>query len=55
MSGEVLVQAAQGGDGVTVPGGVQGMWHRGLVGMAVMGWWLNLMAGLDALKDSMIL
>ena len=29
--------------------------QRFSVGMAVMGWWLDLMAGLDALKDSMIL
>ena len=26
--GEALTQAAQGGGGVTVPGGVQGMWNH---------------------------
>ena len=28
-SGEALEQAARGGGGVTVPGGVQGMWRCG--------------------------
>jgi len=28
-SGEALKQAARGGGGVTVPGGVQGMWRCG--------------------------
>lgn len=40
-SGEVLQQAlAQGGDGVTIPGGVQELWHYGTqsVGMAGVGW-----------------
>ena len=31
-SGEALVQAAKGGGGVTVPGGVQEMWRCGTEG-----------------------
>ena len=47
-SGNALAQAAQGGGGVTVPGGVQETWRygaegRGLVGMVVMGWQLDQM------------
>jgi len=42
-----LEQAAWGGGGVTIPGNVQktsrcGTSGYGLVGMVVMGWWLNL-------------
>jgi len=40
-SGQALEQAAQGGSGVTIPGGVQkmcrcGTWGYGLVGMVVL-------------------
>jgi len=42
-----LDQAAQGGGGVTIPGGVQktcecGTLGHGLVGMVVLGGWLDL-------------
>jgi len=45
-SGEALEQAAQGGDGVTVPGGIQEICRYGteghsLMSMVVMGWWLD--------------
>jgi len=45
-SGQTLEQAAQGGGGVTIPGGVQETWGcgiEGLVGMVGMGWWLEWM------------
>ena len=43
-----MEQAAPGGDGVTIPGGVQevcryGTEEHGLVSMMRMGWWLDLM------------
>ena len=47
MTGEALEQAAQGGAGLTAaPGSVQEMCRcssegHGLVGMMVMGWWLD--------------
>ena len=45
-SDEAVAQAAQGGGGVTIHGGVQetcrcGTEGRGLVGMVEMGWWLD--------------
>ena len=48
MSGQALDQAAQGSGGVTIPGGVQkpsgcGPLGHGLTGMAVLGWWWDLM------------
>jgi len=44
--GDGLEHVAQGGGGVTVPGGVQetcrcGTEWRGLVGMVEMSWWLD--------------
>ena len=47
-SGQALEQAAQGGDGVTIPGGVQntcsrGTWGQCFRGMVVLGWRLDLM------------
>ena len=36
-SGEALAQAAQGGAGVTVPGGVQEMWRCGTEGCGLVG------------------
>ena len=46
-SGQALEQAAQGGGGVTIPGGVQktcrcGILGHGLVGMVVLGEQLDL-------------
>jgi len=43
MSGQALDQAAKGGGGVPIPGGVQkpcgcGTSGRGLAGMVVLGW-----------------
>jgi len=59
---EALEQAAQGSGGVIVPGGVQkackyGTSGHGLVGMVVMGQWLNLMIlkVFSNRNDSMIL
>ena len=36
-SGEALAQAAQGGGGVTIPGGVQGKGGYGTVGQGLVG------------------
>ena len=43
QSGQALELAAQGGGGVTVPGGVQksGTSGHGLVGVVVLGGWLD--------------
>jgi len=35
----VLDQAAQGGGGVTIPGGVQEMWRCGTEGHGLVVWW----------------
>jgi len=48
LFGQALEQAAQGGGGVPVPGGVQktcrcGTSRCGLVGMVVLGGWLDSM------------
>ena len=44
-SSKLLEQATQGVGGVTVPGGIQmcryDTWGHHLVGMVVMGWWLD--------------
>jgi len=50
-SGQALGQAAQGGGGVPVPGGVQtpcgcGIWGQGLAGVGVLGWRLGDLRGL---------
>jgi len=57
-----LEQAAQGGGGVPIPGGVQkkcrcGTAGHGLAGTVVLGWWLDLMilGGSSNRNDSMIL
>jgi len=59
---EALEQAAQGSDEVPIPGGVQktcryGTSGYGLVGMAVLGGWLDLMIleVFSKLNDFMIL
>ena len=58
---QALEQAAQGSGGLTMPGGVQKMRRRGtsgrgLVGMVVLGWQLDLMIleVFSKLNDSMI-
>ncbi len=39
MSGAAVAQAAQGGGGVTVPGGVQEPWRCGTEGRGQWAWW----------------
>ena len=39
VSGDALAQAAQGGDGVTIPGGVQELCGCGTEGRAQWAWW----------------
>ena len=55
-SGEALEQAAQGGGGFTIPGGVQEMWRSGTGGMVGMGWWLAwvILVVFSYLNDSMV-
>ena len=59
--GEALAQAAQGGGGVTVPGGVQELWRCGTEERGQWAWWdgLELDFGIlevfSNLNDSMIL
>jgi len=48
MSGQVLEQAAQGGGGLPIPGGVKktcrcGTFRHDLTGTVLLGGWLNLM------------
>ena len=38
-SGEAVAQAAQGGGGVTVHGGVQEPWRCGIEGCGQWAWW----------------
>ena len=61
-SGQALEQAAQGGGGVTIPGGVQKMCKcgtsgHGLAGMVVLGGWLDsmILEVFSNLNESMIL
>ena len=42
MSGEALEQAAQGGGGVTIPGGGQEPWRCGTEGRGQWAWWDGL-------------
>ena len=57
-----MERATEGGDGVTAPGGVKekcihGTEGHGLVGMVVMGWWLDkvILVVFSNLNGSMIL
>jgi len=61
-SGQALDQAAQGGGGVPIPGGIQkpcrcGTSGHGLAGVGVLGWRLDLMIFqvFSNLNDSVIL
>ena len=49
-SGDAVAQAAQGGGGVIVPGGVQELWRYGSEGCDWRAWWDGLMVGLNDLK-----
>ena len=42
--------AAQGGGGVTVPGGVQELWRCGTEGRVQWAWWDGLMVGINDLR-----
>ena len=46
-SGEALAQAAQGGGGVTIPGGVQKLWRCGTEDCGYWPWWGYAGVGLD--------
>jgi len=59
--GQALAQAAQGGGGVPIPGGVQkacgcGTWGHGLAGVVGLGGWLDSMISevFSNLNDSVI-
>jgi len=60
-SGQALAQAAQGSGGVPIPGGIKkpcgcGAWGQGLVGMVVLGGWLDdsiILEVFSKLNDSM--
>ena len=51
MSGKAVSQAAQGGGGVTVPGGVQEPCGCVTEGCAQWAWWDGLMVGLNDLSS----
>ena len=50
FSFKAVAQAAQGGGGVTIPGGVEEPHGRGTEGHGQLAWCDGLMVGLDALS-----